>query len=163
MDTHCRYVLVRQMAEYQVPRILWETLESVLLAQGRAFVKDVAKRLEVNEKELLRQVMPSSKISVYLHDTHTEDMQCHAYVQTGSVTHHCRRPVTLGSEFCFLHVRDRLQVFEPSESSHVIQLAHSPDRPPLWKRPDGSVINAEGAVVGEYDTENNILTLFRTD
>lgn len=151
------------MAEYQVPRILWETLESVLLAQGRAFVKDVAKRLEVNEKELLRRVMPSSKISVYLHDTQTEDMQCHAFVQTGSVTHHCRRPVTLGSEFCFLHFRDRLRVIEPSEACHVVQLANSPDRPPLWKCADGSVINSAGTIVGEYDTDSGTLTLFEVD
>jgi hypothetical protein len=151
------------MAEYQVPRLLWESLESVLLAQGRVFVRDIARRLAVDEKELLRQVMPKDKIHVYLHDTQTEDMQCHAFVQTDSVIHHCRRPVTLGSEFCFLHFRDRLHVHSHDESDHVQQLETSADRPPLWKRADGSVINAKGDVVGMYNKETAVLTMYEMD
>lgn len=155
------------MAEYQVPRLLWESLEGVLLAQGRVFVRDIARRLAVDEKELLRQVMPKDKIQVYLHDTQTDDMQCHAFVQTDSVIHHCRRPVTLGSEYCFLHFRDRLHVNVHEHSrdttTHVQQLEASGDRPTLWKRADGSVINAKGAIVGMYDKDTAVLTMYEMD
>jgi hypothetical protein len=154
-----------KMAEYQVPRLLWESLEGVLLAQGRVFVRDVARRLAVDEKELLRQVMPKDKIHVYLHDTQTEDMQCHAFVQTESVIHHCRRPVTLGSEYCFLHFRDRLRVHEHDhdETRHVQQLEASADRPSLWKRTDGTVINSKGEIVGMYNKDTAVLTLYEID
>ena len=148
------------MAEYQVPRILWESLESVLLAQGRIFVKDIAKRLEINEKELLRKVMPSSKVKVYLHDTQTESLQCLAYIHTGSITHHCRRPVILGSQFCVSHVKDRLLILEPSEEGMVERIQDAPGRPPLWRRPNGRVIDTKGDVVGRYNSDTSMLTLF---
>ena len=148
------------MVEYQVPRILWESLESVLLAQGRIFVKDIAKRLDVDEKELLRRVMPSSKIKVYLHDTQTDGLQCTAYVQNCSITQHCRRPVMLGSEFCGQHIRDRIYIIEPSEASHVHRIQDAADRPPLWKRPDGIVIDSRGNHVGKYNDDTATLTLY---
>lgn len=148
-------------AEYQVPRLLWETFESVLLAQGRIFVKDVAKRLEVNEKELLRRVMPSSKIKVYLHDTSTDSLLCQAFVQTGIIMHHCRKPVSLGCEFCSLHRTTRYFTgHDVTEENYVQRIEDSPDRPALWKCKDGSVIDYDGNVRGYYEEEGDKLVLF---
>lgn len=48
--------------EYKVPRLLWENLESVLLAQSRKYICELAKRLNVSEKELLKKY--------YLHPIH---------------------------------------------------------------------------------------------
>jgi hypothetical protein len=149
------------MSEYQVPRVLWESLESVLLAQGRLFVKDVAKRLDVDEKELLKKVMPSSKIKVYLHDTETEDLKCQAYIQTGVVKHHCRRPVVLGSEFCIIHRHTRVVMPELPEENHVVKLEDSAERPQLWKRLDNSVIDSYGNCVGKYIEDSCKLILFK--
>jgi hypothetical protein len=151
------------MAEYQVPRILWESLESVLLAQGRIFVKDIAKRLEVDEKELLRRVMPSSKVKVYLHDTQTENLQCQAFVHTDSVTHRCRRAVLLGQPFCAEHFRDRLLVIEPTEENIVERIQDEPGRPPLWKRHDNTVIDSKGTVRGHYNEHSGKLILFEVE
>lgn len=147
-------------AEYQVPRLLWESLESVLLAQGRTFVKECAKRLEVNEKELLRRVMPVSKVSVYLHDTASESLQCKAYIHLGSVTHHCRRPVALGSEFCVQHRRERLTITEPSEECYVQKLQDAPDRPSVWVKSNGAVLDSHGNHIGMYSHETGKLTLY---
>lgn len=146
--------------EYQVPRILWESLESVLIAQGRQFVKECAKRLEVNEKELLKRVMPSSKITVYLQDTHSETLQCKAFINVNSLIHHCRRPVTFGSEYCFQHRRDRLIIEEPESKYHVERLQDASERPTLWKRSDNKVIDVHGNIIGEYDDESSKLTLY---
>lgn len=151
------------MAEYQVPRILWESLESVLLAQGRIFVKDVARRLEVDEKELLRRVMPSSKVKVYLHDTQTESLQCQAFVHTDSVTHRCRCAVLLGKQFCTEHFRDRILVIEPSDENIVERIQDEPGRPPLWKRYDNTVIDSKGNVRGKYSQDTGKLTLFEIE
>ena len=149
------------MSEYQIPRILWESLESVLLAQGRTFVKDAARRLQVDEKELLRRVMPSSKISVYLHDTQTETLQCTAYMNTNTVTHHCRRPVMLGSEFCLMHKNNRQLVL--SEEKEVQRIQDAADRPPMWKQEDGTVIDSHGNCMGIYSEDEAKLTLFVID
>jgi hypothetical protein len=150
-------------AEYQVPRILWESLESVLMAQGRQFVKECAKRLEVNEKELLKRVMPSSKISVYLQDTHSDTLQCKAFINVNSIIHHCRRPVALGCEYCYHHRRDRLAIEEPDSKYHIERLQDAPDRPTLWKRSDNTVIDSQGNTVGIFDTDSGKLTLYTID
>lgn len=149
--------------EYQVPRILWESFESVLLAQGRIFVRECAKRLEVDEKELLRRVMPTSKINVYLFDTQSETLQCKAYINMNAILHHCRRPVVLGSEYCLQHRRDRLLIDEPSEDHHVQRLHDAPDRPTLWKRHDNSVIDCHGNIVGTYNPDTSKLTLYQIE
>lgn len=150
-------------AEYQVPRILWESLESVLLAQGRSFVKDCAKRLDINEKELLRRVMPVSKINVYLHDTTSDSLQCKAYIHMGAITHHCRRPVALGAEFCVQHRRDRLIIDPPSEDQHVQKLQDDSERPTLWAKTDGTVINSYGNSIGTYDNSTGKLRIYTID
>jgi hypothetical protein len=147
-------------AEYQVPRVLWESLESVLMAQGRQFVKECAKRLEVNEKELLKRVMPSSKVSVYLQDTHTDTLQCKAFININSIIHHCRRPVSLGCEYCYHHRRDRLTVEEPDPKHFIERLQDASDRPTLWKRSDNSVIDSQGNRIGTYDPDSGKLTLY---
>ena len=46
--------------EYKVPRFLWENFESVLLAQSKRYITELAKRLAVPEKELIKKVLPSS-------------------------------------------------------------------------------------------------------
>lgn len=151
------------MAEYQVPRILWESLESVLLAQGRIFVKDIARRLEVDEKELLRRVMPSSKIKVYLHDTQTESLQCQAFIHTDIVTHRCRQPVLLGMPFCSHHFKDRLLIIEPPEENIVERIQDAPDRPPLWRKFDKTVIDSKGHTKGQYNEYTGKLTLYEVE
>ena len=151
-------------AEYPVPRVLWETFESVLLAQGRIFVKDVARRLEVNEKELLRRVMPSSKIKIYLHDTSTDNLLCQAYIQTGIVIHHCRKPVCLGSEFCSLHRTTRYFTGDDiDENNYVQRIQDGADRPALWKCVDDSVIDYDGNIRGYYDKDTEKLVLFKIE
>ena len=148
------------MAEYRVPRLLWESLESVLLAQGRLFVKDLAKRLEVPEKELLKRVMPSSKINVYLHDTHTDTLQCRAHVQVNNVTSRCRMAVAIGSEYCKHHITHRPLIIENSETMHLQKIADGNDRPPLWVKKDGVVINSLGECMGTYDHDTGRLVLY---
>ena len=63
--------------EYKVPRLLWENLESVLLAQSKRYIGELAKRLGVSEKELTKRVLPTSdSLKVIIQDTHAECNQC---------------------------------------------------------------------------------------
>ena len=143
--------------EYKVPRLLWESLEAVLLAQGKRYVRDMAKTLKVNEKELLKQVFPTKDaIKVTLHDTTTASLQCTAYLP-GQIVHLCRKPVLLGSTFCESHQRTRPLVTIPA---NLEKLADDGTRPPLWTQADGTVIDATGSSCGLYNKDRSKLVLF---
>jgi hypothetical protein len=151
------------MNEYKVPRLLWESLESVMMAQGRIFVKDIAKRLKVNEKELLRKVFPSSEsIKVYIHDTHTDTLQCSAHIQDDTVIQHCRRPVQCGSEYCYEHQTKRMMLSNIGYME-VHKLQDAPERPSLWVRNRTEVVDSTGKVIGRWNPDTNKLTIFVFD
>jgi len=131
--------------EYKVNRLLWESFEATLLAQGKRFVKDMAHTLQVDEKALLRHVFPSKeafKVSIY----DSESTVCLAFtLLSGSVAGRCRHPVVTGTDFCCHHQTHRPLV---GIANPVRRLKDAPDRPPLWLLPDQSVIDSEGVVRG---------------
>ena len=131
--------------EYKVNRLLWESFEAVLLAQGKRFVKDMAHTLQVDEKALLRHIFPSKEaFKVSIQDC--ESSVCLAYTPlSGSMASRCRHPVVTGTAFCCHHQTHRPLV---TESAPVRRIQDAPDRPPLWLLPDQSVIDSEGIVRG---------------
>ena len=150
---------------FKVPRLLWESLEAVLQAQGKKYVREVAKTLEVDPKELVRQVFAKDTVPVILHDTSTTTLECSAYVQERGAAKHmmarlCRRPVQLGSEFCSHHLLSRPTVVTEETTTTVRRLQDDPTRPTLWVYEDGRAVDVAGKTVGFYDTESGALTLF---
>jgi hypothetical protein len=144
--------------EYKVPRLLWESLESVLLAQGKRYVREMAKTLKVNEKELLKRVFPTKDaVRITLHDTTTVSLQCTAYLP-GQIVHLCRKPVLLGSTFCESHQQARPLVSTPA---NLEKLADDGTRPPLWTQSDGTVLDATGTSCGMYHKDTSKLVLFQ--
>jgi len=132
--------------EYKVNRLLWETLEATLLAQGKRFVKDMAETLQVDEKALIRHIFPSKEtFKVSIQDT--DAAGCMAF-KSGSpnLALRCRRPVQTGTSFCPQHTVRRPLL--SSESIAVRKLQDAPDRPALWVLTDQSVVDSEGAVRG---------------
>jgi hypothetical protein len=132
--------------EYKVNRLVWETFEAILLAQGKRFVKDMAQTLLVDEKVLLRSVFPTRdafKVSIQDSDA-TSCMAFQPYSE--AVIGRCRRPVQTGSDFCLHHQIRRPIVAEPT--TPIRKLQDTPDRPALWLLPDQSVIDSEGLVRG---------------
>ena len=72
--------------EYKVHRVLWESLESVLLAQSKKYIGELARRLQLPEKELIRRVLPSSdSLKVYIQDSNDTTNQCKAYIQDDDI------------------------------------------------------------------------------
>ena len=151
--------------EYKVPRLLWESLEAVLLAQGKRFVKEIAKTLEVPEKELLKQVFHSKdSLHVSLHDTQTVSLQCEAFKQTDSLVHRCAKPVALGSAFCCNHQIHRPIVTPTDSTVYYTKLEEGSDRPSLWlRKSDNYVVDSTGAVRGRYSVERSSLQLFEIE
>jgi len=144
----------------KVPRLLWESFEAILLAEGKRFVKDIAKTLQVPEKELVKRIFPTKDaLHIQLHDTHTETLDCMAFSTSGSaVARRCRRPVQLGSEFCVAHQTHR-PLYLPA--APIRKLQDHPDRPSLWVQADGTVIDEHGVSQGTYSEETGKLLLFQ--
>ena len=147
--------------EYKVPRILWENLESVLRAQSERYVAELAKRLHVSEKELMKRVLPSTdSLRVVIQDSNAESLQCSAFEQHHSITTVCRRPVAYQSPFCPLHRLQRTTVLEGTNPISVQRLVDTPSRAPMWIR-GHLLIDSTGATVGTIQPNESRIRLFR--
>lgn len=149
--------------EYKVPRLLWENFEAVLLAQTRRYIGELARHLNVPEKELQRKVLPSSdSLKVMIMDTQAETFQCQAHTQQDNVTARCRRPVAYHSPFCVHHREHRMHVFQEESTPRVEKVKSSATRPPVWIR--GSVlINSKGETVGKINKDRQTVKWFRVE
>jgi hypothetical protein len=151
-----------QTLQYKVPRLLWESLESVLLAQSRRLIGDMARRLQVPEKELQRRVLPSAdSLKIMMWDGAAESLQCRAYVQQDAITTFCRKPTHYPTEFCAFHQRYRMTVVD-SKPTIVQRLAPQPTRPPTWVQ-GNTLLNAKGETVGRIHHGRQRITWFRIE
>ena len=171
------------MPDYVVPRVLWESFNSVLLAQSRQYVKELAKRLKVPEKELMKKVLPTAdSIRIYMHDTQTEDLHCVTDIQEGVIIHKCGRPVLLGTSHCSEHhvpipTSSASTFTTPSASTleSVERIVQSDDindesriramnmniPKKLWTTAEKMVIDVTGRTIGYYDEDDSKLQLFK--
>jgi len=144
------------MAEYKVPRILWENLESVLLAQSKRYIGELAKKLGVSEKELIKKVLPNDSIKVIIQDTQ-ESNQCKAYIQNDKLTVFCRKPTAYGCEYCSLHRDKRMIVIEGTNPVHLQRIKDINTLEPLWLCKN-TVYNSNGNIVGKF--KDGIIKIF---
>lgn len=149
-------------SEYKVDRNLWESLEGIFQMHGLKYVSELAKRLQVDEKKLVRKVFGTdNKMYVTMVDSSVDSSCCQAYCKTAAIVHHCRKPVCIGSIFCSTH-----QILRPSIVENVTglisirKLADTPDREALWVKNDGEVIGIDGSNKGYYNQETGKLQLF---
>ena len=146
--------------EYKVPRILWENLESVLLAQSKRYIGELAKRLHVPEKDLLKKVLPTNdSLKVIIQDSQQETNQCTAYIQEGQLTVHCRKPVAYQSQFCPIHRHHRMMVMEGTHPTPIQKVKDDPQLPPMWQN-QGTLINSKGDIIGKVNHTEQKMTLF---
>jgi len=148
------------MLEYKVPRILWENLEAVLLAQSKRFIGEMAKRLGISERELQKKVLPSSdSLKIIMMDSQAESNQCKAYIQHGNMTEFCRKAVAYQSEFCPIHRHQRMTLIPGKMPVVVEKIKDRNTMEPLWKK-DHLLLNAHGQTVGTIQPNKGKLKLF---
>jgi hypothetical protein len=146
--------------EYKVPRLLWENLESVLLAQSKRYITELAKRLHVSEKELIKKVLPTSdSLKVIIQDSQAESNQCNAYIQEGQLTVFCRKPVAYQSEFCPIHRTHRMMVMNEMEPVSIQKIKDDPMLPPMWTT-DHTIIDSNGGIVGKINKDEQRIKRF---
>lgn len=146
--------------EYKVPRLLWENLESVLLAQSKRYIGELARRLHVSEKELIKRVLPSSdSIKVIIQDTHVEHMMCKAYDQHDNMTVYCRKAVAYQSEFCPFHRNKRMTVIEGTHPIPIEKVKDQESKDSVWIHQQ-NLINSTGNVVGKINKDKQKIKWF---
>jgi hypothetical protein len=147
--------------EYKVPRILWESLESVLKAQSKRYISELAKVLEVSEKELQRRVLPSSdELKIIIQDSQAESSQCKAHHQKNSLTIYCKKTVAYNSEYCQIHQENRMFIIENTDAVPITRVKDIHTLPPLWMINEEQLINSEGDVVGLIEESKQKITMF---
>lgn len=146
--------------EYKVPRILWENLESVLYAQSKRYVMELAKRLGVSEKELVKRVLPTSdSLRVIIQDSQAESNQCKAYVQHDKMTVFCKKATAYQSEFCVYHRSMRMTVIDGTEPIIVQKVKDRNDMEPMWMQ-DNILVNSNGNIIGKINRDQSIIKRF---
>ena len=146
--------------EYKVPRLLWENLESALLAQSKRYITELAKRLHVSEKELIKKVLPTSdSLKVIIQDSQAESNQCNAYIQEGQLTVFCRKPVAYQSEFCPIHRTHRMMVMNEMDPVSIQKIKDDPMLPPMWAM-DHTIIDSKGGIVGKINKDEQRIKRF---
>jgi hypothetical protein len=146
--------------EYKVPRVLWENLESILLAQSKRYIGEIAKRLGVPEKELQKRILPSTdSLKVIIQDSQAETNQCKAYVQHGEITSFCRKSVAYHSEYCVVHRQQRMTII-PGTAPIVLQkMKERNTMEPLWIK-QHLLVNAKGHTAGVIQQNEGRIKLF---
>ena len=146
--------------EYKVPRLLWENLEAVLLAQSRRYIGELAKHLGVSEKELQKKVLPSSdSLKITIQDSQAESNQCRAYVQHEKMTMFCKKSVAYQSEFCAFHRHKRMTVIDGTNPVIVQKVKDLNSTDPLWINKN-TLIYANGNIAGKVNKASNTVKLF---
>jgi Zn finger protein HypA/HybF involved in hydrogenase expression len=146
--------------EFKVPRLFWENLESVLYAQSLRYISELAHRLNVPEKELQRQVLPSSdKLVVTMLDSQAECNQCKAYIQLDKMTVFCKKPVAYHSDYCLFHRNKRMHVIEGTQPAIIQRIKDRHTMESLWLH-ENTVFNSNGAVVGKINKEKQVFTRY---
>jgi len=149
--------------EYKVPRILWENLESVLLAQSKRYIAELAKRLHVSEKELIKKVLPTSdSLKVIIQDASNESNQCGAYIQQDHMTVFCRKPVAYQSEFCAVHRQHRTMVMDGTQPTVIQKVKDQAHLPPMWQV-ENQLIDSHGNMLGKINVDEQKIKLFIID
>ena len=150
----------RMSIEYKVPRLLWENFESVLLAQSKRYIGELAKRLGVSEKELLKKVLPTSdSLKVIIQDTQAECNHCKAYIQQDKLTVYCRKATAYGTEYCSFHRNKRMLVIEGTNPITIQKIKDTNTIESLWVS-DTMLYNSNGDIVGKINKEKGKIKLF---
>ena len=91
-------------ASIPVPKVLWDELENALMIKSKDLVKEIAKVLRQDEKELWKEFRSRKKnLHLVELDSNQEEYECTALVCCKPIAHRCRKPVLFGKPVCPEH------------------------------------------------------------
>jgi hypothetical protein len=152
---------------YAVPRVFWESFETLLRSESRRYVRELADILEVDRDELVKAVLPTKDtIKVYIQDPPevATDMMCKAYTSLagGDFATRCGCPVVLHTSYCAKHTHVRPTVQSRIDQSlpipkMVTRLRAGPECPSLWVDAKGNVWDAGLRPAGSFNQATGAL------
>lgn len=146
--------------EYKVPRLLWESMESILLAQSRKYITELAKRLKVSEKGLIKKVLPTTdSIKIYIQDTQSEYNLCKAYTQINNITALCRKPTSYACEYCTFHRNTRMTIIKSKATVFVQKVKDIDELGVMWLKKN-ELVNSKGQKIGTVNKEKEHIKIF---
>ena len=156
------YNLLNYTMNIAIPQILFETLQSAFLAEGKRFCTDAAKILKIPEKELQTKMFKDKKIHISLFKDSERPLSCLVPVQKGIVISRCRYPCVLGTSRCMVHqFVENIQEPSCNLKEYTRVESHPSLKEPLWCHEEtGILINTAGQEVGQYVDEEIHLWTF---
>lgn len=143
----------------QIPKLLWDTLQTAFQMEAKRICRDAARLLGANEKELIQKVMPpQSKVKVQLVQDEEAPLSCPVLLSKGTLLRRCRAPSLLGTGRCLHHQTATIPATEdlPIQLTRLERIEERDDA--LWcNEATGEVYDEEGAIIGEYRDERLIL------
>jgi hypothetical protein len=139
--------------EYKVHRLIYENIESVLLANSRRYIAELAQYLEVNEKELIKKVLPhADSLKIMIIDSQAESSMCKAFVSDGKSAIYCRKPITTHSEYCSYHLHKRSTVVTDKKPIDIQKIKDINTLEPMWLlKETTTLVNSDGVIVGKVN------------
>jgi hypothetical protein len=144
-----------------IPRILWDSIESVLSAQVHKLAKDIAEALDKPVKPLL-DAIKKDKVTAYLWEDSSQEMMelstmvCEAFTrhpENPNIVCECRQPIVWSSlSQAAKRCAEHMHVKEIYISSNLIQL-----KPILIKdvqyylRDEKDIMNSSLELVGTFE------------
>jgi preprotein translocase subunit Sec63 len=86
-----------------IPQTLFTTLQSCFDMEAKRIGREMAKLLDVPEKEVLQILKRVPKVSLTLHDDTEFYASCPILIQSNSIAYRCRRGCILGTNRCVEH------------------------------------------------------------
>jgi hypothetical protein len=127
---------------YNIPRVLWESLDAILFTKGLSLAKEIAKDLGVPPQSLIQilNTEERGKFTIIPDDEETT-YQCQALVQNGATYLRCRCPTLKPSpSFCTAHER-----YNPDIPKHLkkVRRIEGGDVPYLFSDTDIYTLNGK--------------------
>lgn len=105
-----------------IPQTLFTTLQVCFDNEAKRIGREMAKLLDVPEKEVLQILKNVPKISLTLHDDTEYYSSCPVTIQSNSIAYRCRRGCILGTNRCVEHQTISSDVEKEAEQNKIIKL-----------------------------------------
>jgi len=141
----------------EIPKSLFDSLQTSLLQEAKRICRDAAKILNVPEKELQAKVLKNMpKISII--NDNDKPYSCPVLVES-AIIERCRKPCLLGTGRCQEHQKVET-IPEPTDQTTLTRI-QSEYKESLWcNEIDGTVYTRENKQVGNYKNGKLFIYVF---
>lgn len=152
------------MATINIPKFLWQSLDSLMYNEARNYLTKVAEILRVPASDLIKAVIPSKEtLKIIMYDCESLG-SCRAWIahpDRPDFAIHCKKPTTPGEDCCAEHKHSRTSIQRQIDRPQILRPINTgPDMEPLWLNEDDQVVNCHGKIRGRYLSDKGRLIIY---